>query len=146
MKKKMSLKVKLVFLQISSFIISVAPLIIIFAINWGEYTKTPTDTIKLCLGGTMLLVLVFIKVVGKLHIPHRIVFFSIVFILSYLLQVVLQDIILLSGMALLGEFCDCVLFQRAIKVTRENILINKTADVTTQKMEEVIKGTSQACA
>ena len=49
-----------------------------------------------------------------------------------------QDI-LLSGMALAGEFLDFVCFQRAIRITKENILIGKTADVTTAQVEEVLK-------
>lgn len=139
MKKKMSLKVRLVLLQIGSFIVSIAPLIVVLSINWSKYTETPTDTVKLCFGGIVVVVLLFMKVIGKLHMPHRIVFFGILFVMAYLLQMILQDILLLSGMALAGEALDCIFFQRAIRITRENILVNKTADATTEKVEEVIK-------
>lgn len=139
MKRKMSLKVRLVFLQIGSFIVSIAPLIVIFAMNWGKYTETPGDTVKLCFGGIVIAVLIFIKAIGKLHMPHRIVFFGIVFVMAYFLQALWQDILLLSGMAFAGEALDCIFFQRAIRITKENILVNKTADVTTEKVEEVIK-------
>ena len=137
--KKPNLKLRLVFLYIGSFIVSIAPLVFCFAWNWGDYTKTPGDTVKLSLGGLILFTLVFMKVIGKLKMPRRIVSFGIVFVMAYLLQAVLKDLLLLSGMALLGEFIDYVFFQKAIKRTKENILIGKTADVTTAQVEEVIK-------
>ena len=139
MKRKMSLKVRLALLQIGSFIVSIAPLIVVFAVNWEKYTETPADTVKLCFGGIVIAVLIFIKAIGKLRMPHRIVFFGIVFVMAYLLQALWQDILLLSGMALAGEALDCIFFQRAIRIKRENIIVNKTADVTTEKVEEVIK-------
>lgn len=138
-KKKPNLKVRLVFLYIGSFIISIAPLLAILGIRWNKYTATPADTVKLCAGGVICLVLVFLKVIGKLKIPRRIVLFGIVFVMTYLLQSILNDLLLLSGMALAGELLDFVCFQRAIRITKENILIGKTADATTQKVEEVLK-------
>lgn len=65
--------------------------------------------------------------------------FGVVFILVYLLQAILNDLLILSGMALMGEFLDCLLFQRAIKVTKENILVGKTADATATQVEQVIQ-------
>ena len=138
-KKKLSLKGRLILLEIASFIVSVAPLVVVFAINWDKYAEAPADTVKLCFGGALIVVLLLLKVIGKLRMPSRIVFFGIVFIMAYLLQAVLADILLISGMALAGEVVDCICFQRAIRITRENILVNKTADATTQKVEEVIK-------
>lgn len=137
--KKKNLKARLVFLYIGSFIVSIAPLVFCFAWNWEDYTKTPGDTVKLTFGGIMLAVLVFMKVIGKLKMPRRIVSFGIVFVMAYLLQAVLEDLLLLSGMALLGEFIDFVFFQKAIKKTKEDILIGKTADVTTAQVEQVLK-------
>lgn len=138
MKSKKKLRVRLVFLYIGSFIISIAPLVIVLALNWGDYTKTPGDTVKLCFGGVFALFLIFLKVIGKLKMPRRIVFFGILFLLVYLLKALLDDILLLSGMALAGELIDLICFQKPIKVTKENILIEKTSDATASKVEEVI--------
>lgn len=135
----MKLRVKLIFLQVCSFIVSIAPLIIILALKWNDYTETPSDTTKLCFGGIIIAVLVFIKAVGKLHMPNRIVFFGILFILSYLLQDLMKDFTLIMGMALAGEIIDHVFFQRLIKHTKEAIVIGKTADATSDKIEEVMK-------
>lgn len=137
MKKK--LRIRLVFLYIGSFIVSIAPLLVILIINWGKYTETPGDTVKLCIGGVILLFFVFLKVIGKLHIPRRIILFAVVFLLSYLLAKVMSDMLILSGMALAGEALDLICFQGFIRKTQENLLIEKTADATTKKVEEVVK-------
>lgn len=139
MKKTPNLKVRLVILYIWSFIASIAPLLVCFIINWNKYTKSPGDTVKLCAGGIILVLFLFLKVVGKIKMPRRIVLFGVVFILVYLLQAILNDLLILSGMALIGEFLDCLLFQRAIKVTKENILVGKTADATAAQVEQVIQ-------
>lgn len=133
------LKVRLAFLYIGSFLISIAPLVVVLVLNWGDYTKTPGDTVKLCFGGVIALFLIFLKVIGKLKMPRRIVFFGILFLLVYLLKALLDDILLLSGMALAGEVIDLLCFQRPIKTTKEKILIEKTSDATASKVEEVMK-------
>ena len=137
--KKPKYRLRLVLLYIGSFIVTIAPLLVCFIANWDKYTKTPSDTVKLCIGGAIGLVFLFLKVIGKLGMPRRIVLFGIVFIMAYLLQAILADLILLSGMALAGEFLDLVCFQRAIRITKENILIGKTADATTSQVEQVLK-------
>lgn len=139
MKSKKKLRVRLVFLYIGSFIISIAPLVVVLVLNWGDYTKTPGDTVKLCFGGVFALFLIFLKVIGKLQMPRRIVFFGILFLLVYLLKALLDDILLLSGMALVGELIDLLCFQRPIKVTKENIMIEKTSDAIANKVDETIK-------
>ena len=139
MKSKKKLRVRLVFLYIGSFIISIAPLVVVLALNWGDYTKTPGDTVKLCFGGVFALFLIFLKVIGKLQMPRRIVFFGILFLLVYLLKSLLDDILLLSGMALAGELIDLLCFQRPIKITKERIMIEKTSDAIANKVDETIK-------
>ena len=138
-KKQPNLKTRLVFLYIGSFIVSIAPLLVVLILRWDNYTKTPGDTVKLCFGGAICLFFVFLKVIGKLKMQRRIVLFGVVFIMAYLLKALMDDLILLSGMALTGELIDLLCFQHFIKVTKENILIGKTADATTSKVEEVVK-------
>lgn len=138
-KTKPNLCVRLFFLYIGSFLICIAPILLCFFANLGKYTKDPGDTVKLCAGGLIAVIFLFLKVVGKLKMPRRIISFGIVFIMAYLLKAILSDLALLSGMALVGELLDYVFFQRAIRVTKENILIGKTADTTAAQVEEVIK-------
>ena len=138
-KKKASLQLILILLYIGSFLSSVLPLIICVGVNFDKYTKTPGDTVKLCIGGVIALIFLFLKVIGKLKMPRRIILFGLVFIMTYLLQAILNDLILLSGMALIGELLDFIFFQRAIKNTKERIIIGKTADATTHQVEQVLK-------
>lgn len=135
--KKM--KRKLVFLYIGSFLASIAPLLTVLIARWNVYTKSPGDTVKLCIGGVICLFFIFLKVIGKLKMPRRIVLFGVVFALVYLLKSILDDLLLLSGMALAGELLDMLFFQMAIRRTKEKILIEKTSTATSEKVEEVIK-------
>ena len=133
------LKRNLVFLYIGSFLVSIAPLLAVLIARWNVYTKTPGDTVKLCIGGVICLFFIFLKVIGKLKMPSRIVLFGVVFALLYLLKAILDDLLLLSGMALAGELLDMLFFQMAIRRTKERILIEKTSTATSEKVEEVIK-------
>lgn len=137
--KQRKLKWKLRLLQIGSFIATSAPLMIVVIMNWGAYAGTPAQSIKLGAGIFIVMFFLFLKVIGKLRMPRRVITFGIIFALSYLLQAVLYDLCLLSGIALFGECLDLIFFQRPIKLTKENILVGKTADATTQQVEEVIK-------
>ena len=130
---------KLTLLYIGSFIISILPLLVVLIVRWDEYTKTPSDTVKLCIGGIICLFFVLLKVIGKLKISRRIVLFGVVFVLVYLLKAVVDDLLLLSGMALFGELLDMLFFQRAIRLTKEGLIVEKTSTATTEKVEEVIK-------
>lgn len=114
-KKQPNLKTRLVFLYIGSFLVSIAPLLVVLILRWDNYTKTPGDTVKLCFGGAICLFFVFLKVIGKLKMPRRIVLFGVVFVMAYLLQALMDDLILLSGMALAGELLDLLCFQHFIK-------------------------------
>ena len=133
------LRTKLIFLQIGSFLVSVAPLLVVIILKWNSYTSEPSDSIKLGVGCMIGLVFVLLKAVGKLKMPSRIVSFGIVFIMSYLLKAILDDLILLSGMALAGEVLDMIIFQPFIKKIKEKIQIGKQANATTAQMEEVLK-------
>lgn len=137
--KKPRYKLRLFFLYVFSFMASVLPVGIALALNFSEYTKTVEETVKLGAGGVIIVVLIIIKLLGKLKMPRRITLFALVFILSYLLSSLLDDLMLLSGLALLGEFVDFIFFQHAIKATRENMLIGKTSNATAAQVEEVLK-------
>ena len=126
-------------LYVCSFVASVLPVLIALVIRWPTYVQTPPDAIKLGAGIIIGAIIVIMKLVGKLHMPRRITCFSIVFMLTYLLGPVLDDLMLLSGLALLGEFVDFVFFQTAIKKHKEDQLVDKTSSATAEQLEEVLK-------
>lgn len=138
-KKKSNLRVKLVFLQIASFIVSAAPLLIWIICNWDSYVKTPSDTIKISVGLVIAAIFLVLKIIGKLKMPKRVVTYSIFLVMSYFLYPLIQDIVWLSAMCLAGEALDLICFQRPIKILKEKILINKTADATTTQVTTEVK-------
>lgn len=137
--RKSNAKFKLTLLYICSFLASSLPILIVIVSRWESYTKTPSDTIKITIGGVIGLFFLFLKAVGKLKLPSRIILFAVIFVMSYLLKALLDDIILLSGMALLGEIIDFFIFRHMIKVTKDNINVQKQADATSAQVEEIIK-------
>ena len=138
-KKNKGLRTRLFFLHIGSFAASAAPLICALIINREKYFSEPSDSVKLGVGAMLALLFIALKVFGKLKVPRRIIAFGGVFVMSYLLSPLLSDLVLLSGMAFLGEGIDLVFFAGAIRKTREKILIGKAADATSDRVEELFK-------
>ena len=116
MKTVAKLKVKLVFLQIFSFLFSITPLAVAVFINRAKYFSTPEESVKLGIGAVIAAVFILMKVLAKIKIPRRIVTYGIVFAMAYFLESILADLLLLSGMAFLGEFVDLIFFQKSISM------------------------------
>lgn len=131
-------KLKIFLLSLLSFVLSVAPVMIYFFINMGRYTKTVPETVKLAGGGIILLVIVALKAFGHLKIQSRAVAFGLVFLLSYLLEAILNDLIVFSFLALVGELLEAVI-SIPIKRMREDIIVEKTASKTAEKIDEAVK-------
>lgn len=138
-KKAPNYKLRLAILRTCSFLCSIAPLVICLIAKWDKYTATPDKTVKLCLGGILVVVFIALKALDKLKISSTIVGYGAVFVLAYLLESLLDDLMLISGMALLGELLDVIFFKRSISICKENILVGKTADATSAQVEEVLK-------
>lgn len=130
-------KCKIALLYILSVILSVAPIAIFFFINLERYTKTVPETVKLCSGAGILLCIVVLKAIGKLHIPSAIYLYSIVFVLSYLLDAILQDLMIFALLALTGEILSLIV-DVVIKRIRINLEREKTASMTAKEVEKVI--------
>lgn len=137
--KKPRYKLRLFFLYVFSFLASVLPVGIALILNFPKYTVTVQETVKLSAGLVIIIAIVIVKLLGKLKMPRKITSLAIVFVLSYLMNSLLTDLMLLSGLALLGEFLDLIFFQRAIKEAQENRVVEKTSDATAAQVEEVIK-------
>ena len=130
-------KFKIIGLYVLSFLCSVLPVTIYFAINHAKYISTVPAKIKLGIGAVVLIVIVALKLAGKLKINSRIIVFGIVFALSYLLDSILNDLIIFSGLALLGEALDMIV-SIFIKREKRKIAVNETAQANADAMEKVI--------
>ena len=137
MTKTKKLKVRLVFLQMFSFIVCIAPIGVAVFINRNDWFGTPQESVKIGIGAIIAAVLIGLKALGKLHMPRRIVVFAIVFAMTFLLKSILDDLMLLSGRAFLGEALDLVFFQTAIRRTREQLSTEKTAEATAENVERI---------
>lgn len=139
MKETKKLRVRLVFLQIFSFIICILPVAVVVFLNREEWFSTPQESVKIGIGAVIGIVLICLKVLAKIKMPRRIVTYGIVFAMTYLLGSILADLLLLSGMAFLGEALDCIFFQTAIKRTKERITAEQTAEATAAQVEKIVE-------
>ena len=108
----MKLKVKYVVLTLASFIVLTAPLLIVLCVKWDTYTTSYSygGTIKLTAGGVMAVGFLIMMLLGKLKMPRGIIIAGVVFMFAWLLESILKDLKLLSGMFLLGETLYYIFF------------------------------------
>lgn len=128
---------KIVLLHILSVVLSICPVMIFFFINLDLYVTTRYEGIKLASGGVVLLLIVVLKVLGKLKIPSGIALYGIVLVLAYLLDAIIEDIIVFAFLALIGEIlstiCNIVIKSQRKKLERE-----KNASVTAEEIKKII--------
>lgn len=132
-------KIKIPLIYIASFLASTLPVLIYFFINMDKYVKTVPDRVKLSFGGIIALGIVVLKVLGKLKVPSRLVGFGIVLILCYLLEALIQDLMVFSFLAFIGELLDLgfQVYLRKRKKDKEN---EKAAQKTAEAIERVLNG------
>lgn len=132
-------KSKLIFLYIISFIFSFAPILTYFIVNMDRYVSTTYEGIKLFTGGVILAFVLLLKTLGKLKIPSGVCLFGVLFVLSYLLNAILQDLMIFSLLAFVGEVTDSII---RIFINREKRKISeqRSAAVTAKEVERVLNG------
>lgn len=134
------MKAKLVLLHISSFVVSILPIVLIVAFNWNHYVKTPSSTVSLAVGGSLAMLFLLAKALGKLpDKTKRVVKYGVFFGLVILLDPIIQDLKILSGGAFLGELLDSVFFERQIKKLKQNLQADNTATMTVNKISEQVE-------
>ena len=130
---------KIPLLYLLSFALSVLPVGVYFYANRHRYFVTLPDRVKITVGLVCLVFIVFLKVMGKLRMPSRAVLFGTVMIMCYLLERVLDDLLVFSFLALVGEILDIVC-QIFIRKAKEEKLIEKTAERTAGEIERILNG------
>ncbi|MBQ9743492.1 MAG: hypothetical protein IJW19_00010 [Clostridia bacterium] len=133
------MKRKLCMLYIASFVSTVAPLTIYIVINKDKYISTVVDSVKLSAGFVICAILMLLKIMDKLKIPSGTTTYAIVFLLSYLLDAILKDLIILSFLALVGEMIDILFFRIPIKRLKDRIHTDKIARATSSQVKEVLE-------
>ena len=130
---------KMPILYALSFALSVLPVAIYFFANADRYFVTVSDRVRLSVGLVALCVIVLLKVMGQLRVPSRAVLFAFVMVMCYLLERVLDDLIIFSFLALIGEVLDMIC-QHFIRREKEKKLVEKTAERTANEIERVLNG------
>lgn len=138
MAKKTRKKGNLGLLYTLSFLVSIGPLAAVFAVNFHEYVGTVRDAVKLGFGAIVIAILMLLKALDKLKMPRRVVFEAICLILVLLFEALLMDLALIIAASLLGEALDYIFLQPKIARTKKAREREETADVTAQKVEEVL--------
>ena len=127
---------RLVSLYVISFAVSIAPLLIYFIVNKERYVCTHYDGIKLLMGGVVLSFILLLKVMKKLKINSGVSLFGIICVLSYLLAPILQDLMVLSFLALVGEMLDVIVQALISREKRRGLAKEAARDIS-----DSIKGT-----
>ncbi len=127
-KKPMNPSVKKVLLQISGYLVSIAPIAVVLGLNWNTYTATTASTVSLGVGGAISFVLILIKSLGK--IPkniHPIIKYAVALVLVFALDPIIKDLKILLSAAIIGELIDLPI-EHCVKVTQK--VIDQKATLT----------------
>lgn len=135
-------KSNVIWLKLLAFILSIAPILCIIGFNWSEYTVTVVETIKLSIGAIIAIIFVLMKCIGRLKFPEKRVFgYLIVFVMVFLLESILNDLLLFSAGALIGEVLAMPVEYKAKKM-EQSLTVDQTAEATAKKLEAIIKTNS----
>lgn len=133
----MNLTAKKILLQCGGYIVSIAPLVTVVVLNWDKYTSTQASTVSLGIGGSMALMFILLKSLGK--IPENtkpIVKYSVAFTFVLCLEPILADLKWLLGMAVLGETLDISIFSWQVNRVKKQIDANITAKQTVEAQQQ----------
>lgn len=123
---------------IASFTALVTPLVAVLIINRARYFTTALDAVKLTAGGLLCFLFLAVVIFGKVRAPGGLFLCAFVFVLSCLLEPILKDMKLLSGMALLGACTDWIFFAPRLRRCREKLRMDEQATTTAKAVEAVL--------
>ena len=106
--------------------VSIGPVLTYFLMNKDRYLCTKYDAIKLFSGGLILVFMIVLKTLKKLKIPSGVWFFGLICILSYLLAPIIQDLTVISFLALIGEVMDLIVVA-LIEREKKKLITSQTA-------------------
>jgi chromate transport protein ChrA len=128
---------KLLSLYFLGFVLSIAPILTYFLLNYDKYVKSIYDGVRLASGGIILACVLLLKVIGKLKMPCAISTLAMIFILSYLLNSIIADLMIFSFLALLGEALD-MLVQVLVRRERARLINSKIATETAKEVSKIV--------
>ena len=139
----MTLRTKRNLLYVTSWVLRVLPLVILFAVKWENWVIESAESesvanFKLATGGILVLAFIALAVVDKLPKPNGLVFPTMLFLLSYALAPILKDITLILGMYVLGGILSLIVDQ-FIKEIKRKINIEDGATANGNEMRTILQ-------
>jgi hypothetical protein len=135
---KMKSKTKLRLLQAGGIVSTFAPIAIAVGVNHETYFATQEAGLSLGIGGAMAIMLVVLSALGKagklLNSGLKVV--ACIFVFALLLEPLILNLKFLSGMLLLGECGNQVLFEPTVKRMKKQLDREETASVIKEALRE----------
>lgn len=116
-RKKMSLKTKDRLLTTASVFTVITPLLVTVGINFNEYFARGAG-VQVGFGGALAILLVILLARDKLTVFKGVWGYLVVFLLAVFLKPIIDDIVLLTGMALTGKVADSIFIQIPLRRVR----------------------------
>lgn len=117
-RKKMSLKTKDRLLTTASVLTVITPLLVTLGINFNEYFIARGAGVQVGFGGALAILLVILLAKDKLTMFKGVWGYLVVFLLAVFLKPIIDDIVLLTGMALTGKVADSIFIQIPLRRVR----------------------------
>lgn len=117
-RKKLSLKTKDRLLTTASVFTVITPLLVTLGINFKEYFIARGAGVQVGFGGALAILLVILLARDKLTAFKGVWGYLVVFLLAVFLKPIIDDIVLLTGMALAGKAADSIFIQIPLRRVR----------------------------
>lgn len=117
-RKKMSLRTKDRWLTTASVFTVITPLLVTLGINFNEYFIARGAGVQVGFGGALAILLVVLLAKDKLTAFKGVWGYLVVFLFAVFLKPIIDDIVLLTGMALTGKAADSIFIQIPLKRVR----------------------------
>lgn len=124
--------------EVLGFAASILPVAIVILMKWEVYTKDGGG-IKLGAGAILLAVVLAFGIAGRLKIPGDIWVALFILVSAYLLDAVLDDLILLTAMYAAGRLLDRLLFHWYLKRVREVLEERRKGEIAGKAVLDGIK-------
>ena len=94
---------------------------------------------KLSIGALVIMIIMLLKVIGKLKLPPRLVTATVMLVMCWLFAKLLEDLLIIALAWWVSEIVDFIIFTPLIRRTREAILVQKTAAASAEATVEAVK-------
>ena len=132
-------KLKMFALYVASVLVNILPLIIVLAFNWKHFTKTPRETLAISITGFVWIAFLVVSMIGSLpNKLNRVAKITIVYVMLVVMKPLLMHMTVFAGASAIGALLDLIILKPIITRYKELRLATKTADITTQQMEQVM--------